>query len=267
MRTVISHFFNEEYLLPWWLEHHVKLFERGLLIDHGSTDNSVDICRQIAPHWRILKSRLTQFDAWLTDFEVMTHELEIKGWKITLNTSEFLVANPGLDEIERFLKSEKRVGVAASGMTMVDKLTQSEPIPDFSLIQQKPWAIDTNIQRNRWIKRLLGYPESLPIRNRFYHELPTGMYHPGRHGSFHPDWNFRMPNLMVLHFAYSPWTEKFIKRKIQIGHKISDGDKERGWGLHHQRTHVELNNDFGKINRMPFFNINDVSIDTKFIGK
>jgi len=95
MRTVITHFFNEEYLLPWWLKHHLKLFDHGILIDHGSTDNSADICRQLAPDWKLVKSRLTEFDAWLTDFEVMNFELQISGWKIVLNTTEFVIANPG----------------------------------------------------------------------------------------------------------------------------------------------------------------------------
>ena len=43
--TVISHFYNEEYLLPWWLAHHTKLFDHGILINKGSTDRSVEICK------------------------------------------------------------------------------------------------------------------------------------------------------------------------------------------------------------------------------
>lgn len=265
MRTVITHFFNEEYLLPWWLEHHVKIFEHGLLIDHGSTDNSADICRQIAPHWRLVKSRLTQFDAWLNDFEVMTHELEIKGWKIALNTTEFMIANPGLDEIERFLKTEKRAGVAASGMIMIDKQAGHEPLPGMPLVQQKPWAVDTNRFSRRWMRRLFGYP-IFPDRNRFYHELPNGMYHPGRHLSFHPDWKFRLPNLMVLHYAYAPWTESFIRRKIQIGSKIPDSDIEQGWGTHHQRTSSQLKHDFDSIDRLPYIDLSKQTIGAKGIG-
>ncbi|MCA3390648.1 MAG: glycosyltransferase family 2 protein, partial [Roseomonas sp.] len=40
MRSVICHFFNEAYLLPWWLKHHVPIFDHGVMIDHGSTDGS-----------------------------------------------------------------------------------------------------------------------------------------------------------------------------------------------------------------------------------
>ena len=74
MRTVICHFFNEAYLLPWWLPHHIPMFDHGIMIDHGSTDESVEIVQRLAPHWRIVRSRLTMFDAFLTDQEVMSYE-------------------------------------------------------------------------------------------------------------------------------------------------------------------------------------------------
>lgn len=265
MRTVITHFYNEEYLLPWWLDHHVKLFDNGLLIDHGSTDNSVDICREMAPHWRIVKTKLSHFDAWLNDFEVMTYELEIKGWKIALNTTEFLITNPGLDEIEYFLKSENRVGVAASGMTMIDKQPLQKPEHTSPLVQQKPWAIDDNRFNRGVIRKLFGYPRT-PHRNRFYHELPNGMYHLGRHASFHPDWKFRLPNLMILHYAYAPWTDNFINRKLQIASKIPQTDTKRGWGTQHLRNTIELQKAYYSANNMPFIDLTHHRLGAAAIG-
>ena len=47
MRLVISHFFDEEFMLPWWLRHHRELFDHGILIDYASTDRSVEICREL----------------------------------------------------------------------------------------------------------------------------------------------------------------------------------------------------------------------------
>ena len=45
--TIISHFYNEEYLLPFWLNHHKKYFTNAIMIDYDSTDNSVDIIKKI----------------------------------------------------------------------------------------------------------------------------------------------------------------------------------------------------------------------------
>ncbi|PFY55127.1 hypothetical protein COL52_26315, partial [Bacillus toyonensis] len=84
--TLISHFYNEEYLLPWWLMHHTKLFDHGILINRGSTDRSVEICKLFAPHWEIRDSKVLEFDAVLVDQEVMNIEKEITGWKMVLNT-------------------------------------------------------------------------------------------------------------------------------------------------------------------------------------
>ena len=69
-KTIISHFYNEEYLLPFWLKHHSKMFDHGILIDYNSTDRSVDIIREICPTWEIIDSRNELFDAVLIDKEV-----------------------------------------------------------------------------------------------------------------------------------------------------------------------------------------------------
>ena len=97
MTTLISHFYNEEYLLPWWLMHHTKLFDHGILINRSSTDRSVEICQQYAPHWEIRNSKVLEFDAIQVDHEVMDIEKEVTGWKMTLNTTEFLCCRDKID--------------------------------------------------------------------------------------------------------------------------------------------------------------------------
>ena len=44
--TVISGIYNEEYLLPFWLEHHRKIFDHGVIVDWHSTDRSLEIIRE-----------------------------------------------------------------------------------------------------------------------------------------------------------------------------------------------------------------------------
>ncbi len=36
---LFSHIKNEEDLLPQWLNHHKHMFDHGVIIDFGSTDN------------------------------------------------------------------------------------------------------------------------------------------------------------------------------------------------------------------------------------
>ena len=114
-RVVISHFFNEAYLLPWWLKHHREMFDHGVLIDWSSTDGSADICRQLAPSWEVVPSENAHFAAILCDFEVMKHEARFPdAWKIALNTTEFLVA-PALAHMEATLERHELTAVRLPG--------------------------------------------------------------------------------------------------------------------------------------------------------
>ena len=243
MRTVICHFFNEAYLLPWWLKHHLALFDHGIMIDHGSTDASADIVREMAPNWRLVRSRLMHFDAYLTDFEVMGYEQESHGWKIALNVTEFLMPTMQLEIIERELTRLGRSGCSASGMLVVDHQPTVAPTTSLSLPVQKHWGVDDNAELSIQQRLSLGLPQ-IPYRNRFFHRAEVGMYHPGRHKSFHPDSNFRLLDLMIFHFGYAPWNENGLRRKLQIASKLNPEDLQRGWGVQHQKKTEDLQRDY-----------------------
>jgi hypothetical protein len=85
MRTVLTHFYNEEYLLPIWLEHHKKIFDFGILIDYNSTDRSVEICKNICPHWQVFSSMNEYFEAHSNDSEIEFYEKQIPGFRIALS--------------------------------------------------------------------------------------------------------------------------------------------------------------------------------------
>jgi len=93
MKTVICHFYNEEYLLPFWLNHHKHMFDKGIMINYHSTDRSVDIIKEICPDWDILETRNECFDAHKVDSEVELIEKTITGWRVVLNVTEFLIGD------------------------------------------------------------------------------------------------------------------------------------------------------------------------------
>lgn len=245
MRTVICHFYNEAYLLPWWIKHHREIFDYGVFIDHGSTDESADICRELAPHWRLVRSRLNEFDAYLTDFEVMEYERELPGWKIALNITEFLLTTKPLAEIEESLLSEGRKGCASTGMIIVDEHPGIEPDQHIPLPLQYHFGVDDNavIPEKR---KEIGLP-SKPSRNRFFHCNTVGMYTPGRHKSFHPDYNHRSNEMIIFHYQFAPWTEKGIDRKMQIAQKLPAEDINRNWGVQHLKDQQQLEADLGRL--------------------
>jgi hypothetical protein len=234
VRSVITHFYNEEYLLPWWLRHHRELFDHGVLIDHGSTDASIDICRELAPEWQIVRSRHIQFDAFLTDHEVMTYELDLAGWKIVLTVTEFLLPARPLAEVEREAADAGRQGFTVTGMTVIDTDPENAPDRDVSLPAQKHWGTNDNA-----LPVDVREKHMLSGRNRFYHRAPVGMYHPGRHHSWHPDWNHRSEDVFSLHYGYAPWTEAGIERKLQIAPTLVPEQPKWGWGWQHLRSRSE----------------------------
>ena len=73
-KTIVSHFYNEEYLLPWWLSHHKNHFDYGIMIDYNSTDKSKEIIEEICPHWKIVKTKNEYFDSDIIDREVEEYE-------------------------------------------------------------------------------------------------------------------------------------------------------------------------------------------------
>jgi hypothetical protein len=97
---------------------------------------------------------------------------------------------------------------------------------------QKPWAIDDNKITGAQ-QRLEAGLTSIPERNRFYHRDHVGMYLPGRHRSFHPASTRRNPNVLVVHFRYSPWNAQLLQRKLQILNRVDPKDLARGWGTQH----------------------------------
>ena len=70
MKTLLCHFYNEEWMLPWFLNHHKQIFDHGIMIDYHSTDHSREIIREICPSWDIVTSRNIDFQADTIDIEV-----------------------------------------------------------------------------------------------------------------------------------------------------------------------------------------------------
>jgi hypothetical protein len=232
MATVIAHFYNEEYLLPWWLKHHLKLFDHGILINYGSTDNSVSICRDLAPNWEIINSRNHFFGAKECDEEVMDIESRVKGWKITLNITEFFCTQ----DIGIFVSSleDRDCSMAAlRGVVLCDRPDEDrlEPSHEIPLIEQVVYGFFEDYQSVPGI--------DFVTRSRIFHNKIHGQYTLGRHRTSdsyicHPK------GALILWLGYSPWTERFIKRKLQIQSKIPDTDKVGQLGTHHLMTRLEL---------------------------
>lgn len=227
-KTVITHFYNEEYLLPWWLMHHREIFDHGILIDYQSTDRSLEIIKEYCPTWEVVPSRNQQFGAVSCDAEVVDYEKKTPGWKMCLNVTEFLVGDTSL------LNDVGGQQLIVPCYIMLDnnpddndnKLTYNE-----SLLKQKPYGVSYNINNPITKERCC----------RAVHNKQSISYTTGRH--------FLEPNCMnmqVLWYGYSPLSEKTMKRKLQIQGKIPDSDKSQGFGHHHFTNESKLMDNYNR---------------------
>ena len=176
--VLISSFFNEEYLLPWWLEHNRQYFDHAILFDYFSTDRSTEIVHSICPTWEVRKTRNKDWDFYDNDAEYMDAELEVDGYKMVLTTTEFLTGQvPKLPD--------KPTCFAVPFIRMVDNQPEKKPVYDKPLVDQKRF----------------GFIDS--SKHRFLHNYPDGKYYVGRHKTHLPT----VPSSMwVFKYVFSPWT-------------------------------------------------------------
>lgn len=222
-KTIISHFYNEEYLLPWWLEHHKKHFNHGIMINYASTDSSVSIIRQMCPDWTIINSRNQFFDAKLIDDEVSDIESTVTGWKTCLNTTEFLVGDYSL------MNNTPEQEITVPCFIMVDAEPERSPTHKIPLIEQKYYGIHYHGR------------DPLARRPRLIHNKKRVNYPLGRH---FPDFN--TDKLKVLWYGWSPFNRKTLDRKLQIQNRIPEADKAMGLGTQHITDENNLNYIFRK---------------------
>lgn len=227
MRTVISHFYNEEYLLPWWLNHHKKYFDHGIMINYASTDDSVNIIKKICPTWEIVNSVNEQFDAYQVNQEVEVYERKVSGWKIALNTTEFLVGNFNLldsgankifmmqfDTSESTSESKKYFYIPT--FYFVEKDGKSYPNLSTPLYDQLFYGVDYE-----------DYPALRSLRCMHNENVH---YPAGRHYTNYQD---TTDQFIIFNYGFAPMNEHMVKRKLQIQHKIPLSDKQTGSGVEH----------------------------------
>jgi hypothetical protein len=216
------------------------MFDYGVMINHGSTDDSVDIIKEYVPHWRLVNSNLTHFNAFMTDFEVMSYEKDLPGWKIALNTTEFLLCSMSLDDLITLLEKQDFKGVASEGHIIVDTGIVPKLDPAKPLVKQLHWGFNDNLNFSPEQRLAMNLGCTFPTRNRFFHCLQVGMYQPGRHLSYSPYSNTRIAELMVWHYLWAPWNQQSISRKMGIKAKLDPDDVRSGAGKQHTKNLLEL---------------------------
>jgi hypothetical protein len=221
MKTVVCHFYNEEKLLPWWLEHHKHIFDHGIMIDYFSTDRSMEIIREVCPDWEIRYTRNKYFDSAPIDQEVMRIESMLGGWRMCLNVTEFLYGNTDRlidlpDPTQYFVPNYVFLDMEnpEQGQTILDH--------NYPLHQQRYWGYDTFANNGEHKGGIMAR------LNRSIHNYPV-TYNGGRH------WQGRdksFDDLVIFYYGNADISDAGIKRKTQIHAKISPDEQASMSGYH-----------------------------------
>ena len=224
MKTVICHFYNEEYMLPWWLKHHKHIFDHGIMIDYNSDDRSRDIIKEICPTWDIHMSQNWHFDSTTCDEEVMKWEKTVEGWRMALNVTEFLYGNTD------HLQADSGFAQYFIGnyvfIDMQDRLQTNELpvlVADRPIHDQRSWGYDEF--QNAGISRA----GNMARMHRSVHNYPVE-YTPGRHFGDNRPRSFS--DLVIFYHGWADASKPGIDRKMQIQHKMSEVDKLQNAGNH-----------------------------------
>ena len=205
-KTVLCHFYNEEWILPFWLKHHRDIFEHGIMIDYHSTDQSASIIRDFCPTWEIRTSRNDNFSPQAVDDEVMEIEATLEGWRTCLNATEFLVGN-----YDRMHDNPAAEQVFVGQWMFIDMERREEPFylnVNLPLWQQRWWGygIVNDFSRNQPYGSVPRAPRSLHNHTLRY---PVA----GRH---YPERKQTHDDLTIFYYGYASLEEGSIKRKMQI---------------------------------------------------
>jgi len=236
--TVISHIYNEEYLLPFWLEHHSNIFDHGIIIDYCSTDNSIEIIKRFCPTWEIIKTKnlnndgTPNFQAVLIDIEVSEIEKNINGFRIALNTTEFLFLTKNKSEVINSLS--KNLYYYIDSYSVLSEKINFYPKNAVEFLDN----IKLVSKNNR--------PGVIP--HRILHSDTSIQYKLGRHGVYNGTNETRifdnLNNFFILWTGFYPYNEAIFKRKLQIQYNIPNSDKIQKFGFQHIINYEELKNKF-----------------------
>jgi len=212
-KTVLCHFYNEEWLLPSWLKHHREIFDHGIMINYASTDRSVEIIKELCPAWEIVESRNPEFTPSAIDQEVMDYERRLTGWRVALNVTEFLVGN-----YEHLNNRAEQARIFAGQWMFVDMERREEPYylnHNYPLWHQRWWGygIVNDFSKNQPYGSVPRAPRS--IHNYEANYPSVGRHFPGSAPTY--------ADLAIFYYGYASLEQGSIDRRMQIQNRCPNG--------------------------------------------
>jgi hypothetical protein len=174
----------------------------------------MEIINELAPHWKIVSTRNTHFDAIEIDEEFMDYEKKYypNSYCIVLNTTEFMFPTRPLKELVPLEKD------------------QCFEITAYPAYRDGEYEANTLKELVSGITHL-GPPVRRFRSPRYIHSHPCGKYTIGRHSTELQ--SKLLMGIWIIWTGYYPWCDAQRKRKMQIKQKMSERDIKLGRGHQH----------------------------------
>jgi hypothetical protein len=240
-KLIVSHIRNEEYLLPFWLKHHKKYFDHGVIVDYNSSDNSVNVIKEICPTWEVVPSRFERMSTFQMDTEIEDIESQYPGWwKMCLSTTEFLIGDYNKLDTQTDPNSFHLI----PAFQMVDSLEEEGSYPDsnIEIFNQRVNGIHYNDTISYPPTKFLGHDEYenklrttmgdgwSTRRARILHNMDRIKYSIGRH---YTDFDNISKDFIIAYYRFSPFNETTLNRIVGIQENLTEFDKTYGLGFEH----------------------------------
>ena len=257
MKIVVLSTDTEQYMLQWWLPHTAKKFDFGVIVDfnwdNNSEDNTYELYKKHVPHWRYYKVTQQEVSNFLWDVVLTKIEKDLlaefpDSWITTLNATEFLVGN--LSFLDNF-KMKRQILIPCHLMNDAVEYENVDPDPNVSLLEQRHHGVhyksdyphphrgrsfqlhdqqkpEDVILNTRWMRSIHNYSVDY---------LATSVYSVGRHFW---DLTRATDQLAICHMNLSPYTQSFLKRKMNIQRRLTTSDHQADRGIHHRVNESKL---------------------------
>jgi Glycosyl transferase family 2 len=218
-RVVLCHFYNEEYLLPWWLMHHRKIFDHGIMVNYASTDRSCEIIRELCPTWQIVDSRNLDFGPMeAIDAEIVDYEKQLNCARICLNVTEFIYGNYDLLDGPSCVSDYQHYNPDTTRGSDWQIIIPCHIMTDLEWDRPYDSSIDLIGQHKMGVTYQID-DYTRKARSAHNHVV---WYPNGRHFG-----NPSTHDLYILWFGFAPMNDRAIQRKTQITPRVLDVDIQR----------------------------------------
>jgi hypothetical protein len=220
--------YNEEALLPYYLKHYSEFCDQITIFDNYSTDRSEEICKANP------KVRLIKYDTGNQIRDDIYLQIKNNCWK-TSDADWVIVGD--IDELvyhADIIKALKNVILSDATIItpqMYNMYSEKFPTTEGQIYEEVYLGIACGSKTNVFRPR----------------EITNVNYDPGCHVA-HPEGNvvfYHVVGMKTFHMRFlgKQWV---IDRNEQSRKRLSEINKQLGWGIHYHDTAEQISNDFDR---------------------